>query len=1567
MDKIGKYEVLEEVGKGGFGVVFKGRDPFIRRLVAIKTCSSDSDEIRQRFFREAQIAGNLHHTNVVTIHDFGLENETPFIVQEYIKGEDLDQKIKGRHPLTFEQKLRYLAGIAEGLGYAHSKGVVHRDIKPSNIRITHDGLPKVMDFGIAKLSHVKSHLTQTGTTLGTVTYLAPEQLKGSKVDNRCDIFSYGVMAYELFAYQRPFDGESVSQVFYEILHGVPTPLHEYVPSCPPQLNTMVLKCLEKNPDDRYSTFEAILAQIHEILEELDDDTLQVTTTRQMPTPLPQVIDSDSHKQAELLAKMGGLPGEGPAPEDMQKLQRLAERAKAAVDSGDLTGAEVSIDLARRDHSDTIVFHQLFDPLVERLAEIKKQREAEIRSQEKADSLLDTARSARKKGNLKKALDTARKCLELDPAPQEARELVVELERELEEQRVREQREKALHEAIIETESLLSSNDPEGAARRLETARKELGEEPPFAALAEAIDSQRQQLIVRGLLQQAREALEDGQLEKALGLARRALETAPGDAGSSALLRQVESAIEEQRRREERQRSLNEQRGQIEQTLAGGDLERAFALFGAAIQQFGEDPVLAPLGERIEQARLEQRQSELRARALEALEGGDLAGCDVLLQEARGIGDQSQELGALRARLEEAIETLRRQEELDEAVRQAIATIEQALDGGDPDQAAALLESARERLGADDRLEPIHLRVEKEQRRARLTARVDDATRHLEKGELEAGRAAIEEARELGDDPRLDELSVRIDREQRGQRADELLSAAQEEISAGRLERALDPLRQALALVPDHSAGALLEEAEAELARREEAERRRKALEKAVAAVEAHLDAGELDNADRGVAQARKEFGDEPILADISERLSHARLSRRVAGLLAEVEDAVAAADLERARGIAQGALEELPGRTEFETKIEEIDRAIAERTERERLAEEERKKRALHDALAVIEGAVSANELRRAEKSLAKARSDFEPTPEFDRLERMIEDARLEQRVAQALAEVDRAVATEELDRARQLATGALEELPGRSEIEAKLAEVERALEERAERERVERERKKEAERLQKLTREASARVEERLGQNDLAGAAKALAKARKDLGDPQALPALAEALDTARRRDRATEISAEATRLIEAEEWHAALQKAEAALELDADSKPARQVSERARGAIERERAEREREEQRVRALGQIEQLIVRGRGRQARKLLEKTLGTHGADEALTALEPRLVTAEKTEAEKAGVRRKLVLAAVAAVAAIVAAVVLLPRLIGNGPETQLAQTQTPAETSPAELDRSLPTATPPPNVTDDPARSPGRAAAVQDEATDAPTQRQEQAKPKEPEPAATRPATRPPATPVAAPTESPTARDSSKETPAREDPPVELEPKPAPTEDRQVTPPAIDDQGKTDEASTRDSAPASASPRETADRRERETEPPVTPAARSRPEPTPPAERPTEPEPKTAPTVVDETPLIQAALRQYEQAYEALDADAVLAINPTANHGDLERSFRNLRSLAMEMDLSSCRYQVNGDRATARCRVVRTMEAKAGGRERTNTATEIYELSKRDGSWKILSWSISQ
>jgi len=252
MERLGKYEIVEKIGVGGFGVVYKGFDPLIKRHVAIKTCSAEDTETRERFRREAEIAGGLQHRNIVTVFEFGFDQDVPYLVQEFLPGEDLDRKIKRSEYVPLPEKILWLVQTARGLEFAHERGIIHRDIKPANVRILDDGTAKILDFGIAKLANQTSNLTQAGMTLGTAAYLAPEQIRGKGVDARTDIFSFGVLAYELLAFERPFRASEISAIFYKILHEAPPLLSSKVPDLPPTLERIVLRCLEKEAAKRWA-------------------------------------------------------------------------------------------------------------------------------------------------------------------------------------------------------------------------------------------------------------------------------------------------------------------------------------------------------------------------------------------------------------------------------------------------------------------------------------------------------------------------------------------------------------------------------------------------------------------------------------------------------------------------------------------------------------------------------------------------------------------------------------------------------------------------------------------------------------------------------------------------------------------------------------------------------------------------------------------------------------------------------------------------------------------------------------------------------------------------------------------------------------------------------------------------------------------------------------------------------------------------------------------------------------------------------------------------------------------
>lgn len=255
--KIGKYTILERIGRGGMGYVYRAHDPILKRDVALKTMLkdvSDDEELRNRFMREAQSAGGLRHPNIVTIYDLG-EDETgcPYIAMEFLTGTDLEHLIKTKTELPLLKKLDIIIQTCQGLGYAHANGVVHRDIKTANIRLLDNGEAKIMDFGIAKIT--ASQFTRTGMIMGTPHYMAPEQIRGEKVDGRADIFSLGVVLFEILVYRKPFPGDNPTSVLFKIIHENAEPLVDATFTPPEGLEEIVNRSISKKPEARYQTCE----------------------------------------------------------------------------------------------------------------------------------------------------------------------------------------------------------------------------------------------------------------------------------------------------------------------------------------------------------------------------------------------------------------------------------------------------------------------------------------------------------------------------------------------------------------------------------------------------------------------------------------------------------------------------------------------------------------------------------------------------------------------------------------------------------------------------------------------------------------------------------------------------------------------------------------------------------------------------------------------------------------------------------------------------------------------------------------------------------------------------------------------------------------------------------------------------------------------------------------------------------------------------------------------------------------------------------------------------------------
>ena len=286
-EKLGRYEIVREVGHGAMGVVYEALDPTIGRKVALKAIRFDAigttaDEAARRFKNEARAAGGLSHPNIVTVYDAGEDGGNLYLAMEFIDGATLESLLKTERRLSPARTLDIIRQACAGLDSAHKKGIVHRDVKPGNVMISGDGVVKITDFGIARAGEV---MTMTGQVVGTPNYMSPEQVVGNQLDGRSDLFSVGVMLYEMITGERPFEGQSITTIMYKIVHETPVPPRKLDSSIHPGLSFMIEKALQKSPDARFQTG----AELTQALENYKTADVATLTSLGVPTAAAPVL------------------------------------------------------------------------------------------------------------------------------------------------------------------------------------------------------------------------------------------------------------------------------------------------------------------------------------------------------------------------------------------------------------------------------------------------------------------------------------------------------------------------------------------------------------------------------------------------------------------------------------------------------------------------------------------------------------------------------------------------------------------------------------------------------------------------------------------------------------------------------------------------------------------------------------------------------------------------------------------------------------------------------------------------------------------------------------------------------------------------------------------------------------------------------------------------------------------------------------------------------------------------------------------------------------------------------
>ena len=430
--RIGKYEVIELLGRGGMGLVYRAFDRQLNREVAIKTVTegfTGDHEMLERFYREAAKTGALKHPNIVIVHDLGEQDGFPYIVMEYLSGEPLDRLIQSRRQVALAFKLKIIEQVCYALGYAHRNDVIHRDVKPANVIVQPDGVAKLLDFGIARQEKYDGHLTRTGHVIGTIQYMAPERLKNEPFDGRSDIFSTGVMLYQVLTGQLPFTGDY--SIVQKLLSEKHPPLTNYLHEYPEALDGILDRALAKSPDDRYSTADEMGSELSSVADELKKE--QVAEWIQQAERLVQ--DEQYTTAREILLQLLKVESQHTVARQLMVVVQQSLSSRQRAEQVRQLRAQADEALSDKRYDDAITHLQdgcRIDPSNAELAALLETVRQAKRRRQQIDGYLRQADNARERGDLEGAQAVISRALEVDNTDSRVRAAHVALARLIEE-------------------------------------------------------------------------------------------------------------------------------------------------------------------------------------------------------------------------------------------------------------------------------------------------------------------------------------------------------------------------------------------------------------------------------------------------------------------------------------------------------------------------------------------------------------------------------------------------------------------------------------------------------------------------------------------------------------------------------------------------------------------------------------------------------------------------------------------------------------------------------------------------------------------------------------------------------------------------------------------------------------------------------------------------------------------------------------------------------------------------------------------------------------------------------
>jgi serine/threonine-protein kinase len=707
--KIGKYDVLDVIGKGGMGIVYRAKDPFLDRMVAIKIMTisyADYPDLLQRFYREAKATANLQHPNIVTVYELGEHEGSPYIAMQYLEGASLEAILRAHKELPLLQKLDIVIQACHGLAFAHQRGIVHRDIKPGNIMVLKDGGVKIVDFGIARIGDTS--FTRTGQFMGSLNYMSLEQLNDKlQVDGRTDVYSTGVVLYQILTGALPFEAESTGATLMKILNDTPPPFSKYISSYPPELETITMKALAKDRDHRYASAEELALDLTQLLDRLKQEAISA----HMQQAEALLVQNDLFQANEKLLEVLKLDKQHTRAATMLRtLRKQIEKEQSAERARQLR--EQAEEAFRREDFDPALGYLdqaiSLDTTNSDLQELRSQVQAAKAEIEHLRQVMQRAENAHRAGNLDTAKQAIEEVLSRRPNDTRVKSLYRMIQKELEE-RMRQKRLEGLLEAARKE---MANRRYTAAFDLLKEAEKVDPEAPALRSLLETFTAAREQEQRRRALEQvtrqAEQALNTDDHQSALNLLAEGLKRFPGE---PALLK-LKDLAETQKQAAQMKAYVRERIAAAREILNAGNAAGALKVLQDALNKAPGNPHLESLVSIAQERLTQDRNEEARARcvhqanealgrraydeAIQVLEAGQLrfaasAEIDSLLRFAREQREKEAKRKDVESSVRRAQEFLRNQE-----YDRAIALLESILSRSPDEELGIVLEEARRR-------------------------------------------------------------------------------------------------------------------------------------------------------------------------------------------------------------------------------------------------------------------------------------------------------------------------------------------------------------------------------------------------------------------------------------------------------------------------------------------------------------------------------------------------------------------------------------------------------------------------------------------------------------------------------------------------------------------------------------------------------------------------------------------------------------------------------------------------------------------------------------------------------